>query len=267
MNLLLIGCGNVGSILLEHWDGINRIDRIAVVQPSMQNAAQFAQNPNISFFNSLDAVPQNFAEEITVLAVKPQNLSDIMPFLQQRPNNIVVSLLAGIKIQQISSKLTNTSRIIRIMPNIALITGNSLNLAFGQQNLNAAEIINLEKLFATSGSLIWLEQENQIDTLTPISGCGPAYFLLIAQILVAEAINQGIDANLARNIIRETFLGTASLVEINDDYAHWIDAISSKGGLTEAALNVLRPNLQTVMPNALNAALARIEELTRENSR
>ncbi|HSX20489.1 MAG TPA: pyrroline-5-carboxylate reductase dimerization domain-containing protein [Gammaproteobacteria bacterium] len=266
MNLLLIGCGNIGGTLLKLWSAMSVFQRIVVVQPSMKHAAHYQQHQAIEFVNNIKEVPADFAEDVLVLAVKPQQLNDILPGLSTRNSNaILVSLLAGTKTEHLSS--ASASKIIHLMPNVAIKTGKSVNLAYATQNLQLTDVAKIEEIFQPTGKITWLSTDEQIELLAPFSACGPAYFFLLAELLVGEAVKVGINADVARNIMQQTFVGTASLVEGAADYDALIKSVASKKGVTEAALDVLRPDLTNSLSKAISAALSRSKELVRENSR
>ena len=266
MNLMLIGCGNIGSALLNLWAPFNLFNRIIVVQPSMSSAHRFRNKVAIEFVESMDAIDQNFSADLTVLAIKPQTINKVMTALAQRSHDsIIVSLLAGIKLSQLTAFMLDNSRIARIMPNIAIKTGQSVNLAFSAQSLSVEDVNRIERVFKSSGSMIWVKKENDLDILTPISGSGPAYFFLLAETLVAEVMKLGIDENMARKLVQHVFLGSASLVAENKNFEALITSVASKKGVTEAALTVMEPNFKKIMQESLKAAQIRLKELSNEN--
>ncbi|WP_253300059.1 pyrroline-5-carboxylate reductase [Wolbachia endosymbiont of Chironomus riparius] len=267
MNLLLIGCGNIGKALLHLWAPLNNLfERIVVVQPSMSHANNFINSHSIEFVNSINSVAENFLADLIILAIKPQTIGEVMPELVQRiDNSIIVSMLAGINLAQLSSFLPNQSRVVRLMPNIAIKTGQSINLFFSKKNLVAQDVNIIESAFKPSGMIFWLDKESDIDILTPISGSGPAYFFLLSEILLAETIKFGIDENIACKLVQQIFLGSASLVEKNNNFQNLTSSVASKKGVTEEALKVLKPNIEQAMEKALKAALKRSKELSNEN--
>lgn len=268
MNLMLIGCGNIGGALLNLWAPLDLFDRIIVVQPSLSASHRFSKNTIIEFVDSIGSIPQDFSENLTILAIKPQNIDKIMPELTSRScDSIVVSLLAGITLSQLSSFMLDKAKIVRIMPNVAIKTGRSVNLAFSTQNLRDDEISSTERVFRPSGSMIWVKKESYLDTLTPISGSGPAYFFLLAETLVEEAMKLGVEEKMARGLIQQVFIGSASLVADNKNFEALIQSVASKKGITEAALTVMTPNMKQTVQESLKVALLRLEELSNENCR
>ena len=219
------------------------------------------------FVQDIGSIPQNFSENITVLAVKPQNLSEIAPSLMCRKNNsMVASVLAGTSISKLSSMLPNYSKIVRIMPNMAIKVRKSINLMFAPRELTMQETSEIETLFLPSGKIFWLPDEVLIDLLTPISGSGPAYFFLLAELLVNETIKVVENEELAQEIVQTLFLGSARLVEGNNDYKSLITAVASKKGVTEAALQKMQPGMKKAVQAGIAAAVTRLKKLAHENS-
>jgi pyrroline-5-carboxylate reductase len=105
-----------------------------------------------------------------------------------------------------------------------------------------------------------MSQEDHLDVLTPISGCGPAYFFLLAEIMVEEAVKLGLDLKTAHAIVRGVFIGSASLVD-SADFAFLRESVSSKGGVTEAALTIMAPEMRNLLAKSLQAATTRLKEL------
>jgi pyrroline-5-carboxylate reductase len=266
MNLLLVGCGNIGSALLKLWVSNKSFDTIVVVQPSMSLATYFADSATVRFVKEFKFIPVDFIPDLLVLAIKPQMFSALLPDIsKQVQNSIVVSLLSGISIKSLQNAVKTSTKIVRLMPNVAIKTGLSVNLTYTSQNFMSADVSAIEKAFAVSGKIVWLQQEELLDILTPISGSGPAYFFLLAEILSQAAHRAGIDDILARELAQQVLIGSASLVATSTDFETLIDSVTSKGGITEAALKVMTPGFNLVFDESLKKALLRLRELEHED--
>jgi len=263
MKLLLVGCGHLGSALLHAWLANEALQKIVVVQPSLSKAAMFKKDPVLTFVSTLQEVPADFKPDMIVLAVKPQKLHLVAPELSAlvEENTLLVSFLAGVSVTKLATYIPQHAKTIRIMPNIALKIGQSVNLTYTAHQLTHKELEQIEVAFSSSGKIHWLAREELIDLLTPMSGSGPAYFFLMAEILVQITIDCGIEENIARNLIQQTFIGSAQLTHETNDFQALITAVASQGGVTEAALHVLKPVLNDSMRQAVAAALIRIKEL------
>ncbi len=266
MKILLIGCGNIGGALLNSWVACDIASEIVVVQPSLRNKDMLASS-KLSFVQSIKSVSRSFVEDLLVLAVKPQNLNDASPDLINRNSNaVIVSTLAGISLEMLHNALPNHPDLIRVMPNIAIKNGNSVNLAFIAPGASKQHRQLFHAAFAPSGDIFVLDEEKQIDLLTPIFGSGPAYFFLLADILLKEAMKYGISAEDAKRMTDALLIGSARLINEKQSYTELISSICSKKGVTEVALNYVKPRLVPLIEQGLNAALNRIDELKNENS-
>lgn len=259
MRILLIGCGNIGNALLKTWKNIEEIKEVAVVDPNVVNS----DLPNITFFKDIDAL-QDFSEDIIVLAVKPQMLNQVLNVIRNRNSNaLVVSTLAGITTKILAQGLKNHKNIIRIMPNMAIKTGHSVNLAFVPCGVSAESLELFKNVFIKSGKIFFLNQEDQIDILTPIFGCGPAYFFLLADIML-EYLSKNAISN-AKEMMDELLIGVSSLAQNDVQYKDIIKSVSSKQGVTEAALKAIGSDMHELIEKSFKAALTRIQELSNEN--
>lgn len=263
MNLLLVGCGNLGSILLRAWSSAQYFNNIVVVQPSLANAPKFKQNQTIHFVPNVQDIPAGLKFDVIMLAIKPQIIQEVLPGLSQyASDSIVVSLLAGVGVDKLVNYLGKAAKTVRLMPNIAMQIGQSANLAFANRYTSAQDLDCINQIFGILGKMIWLEEEAHLDILTPISGSGPAYFFLLAEILTQVTMKQGIEEHMAREIARQTLLGSAMLADKADNFETLITSVASKGGVTEAALGVLRPAMPQIVDEAMQAALKRLKELS-----
>jgi pyrroline-5-carboxylate reductase len=263
MNLLLVGCGSLGSILLHAWSSAQLFDNIMVLQPSLSAARNFKQNHAIQFVSHVQDIPAGFKFDVIVLAVKPQIIHEVMPKLSPYVNgSIIVSLLAGVQVAKLTGYLEGAVKIVRVMPNIAMKIGQSTNPAFAGDYTSAQDLDFINQIFGMLGKMIWLAREEQLDLLTPISGSGPAYFFLLAEVLTQITIKQGIEEHVARQIVRQTLLGSAMLAMEADNFETLITSVASKGGVTEAALSRLSPKMPEIMDEAMQAALKRLKELS-----
>src|SRR3989338_2731963 len=176
--------------------------------------------------------------EVIVLAVKPQDLAatagEIAALLTAR--HTVISILAGTPIAKIKKGLGNACAIIRAMPNLGAKVGHSVTALAGAENRPEA-IQAAEQLFSGCGKTVRLD-EKYFDLVTAVSGSGPAYFFLMMELLVEEAVSQGLPEEKARLLAVETALGSALLAGASSDSpAELRKKVTSKGGTTEAALN------------------------------
>ena len=263
---LIIGCGNLGATLLHAWAKHHALATIVVVQPSLSREAQFASSKFITFVPSVEAIPDDFSPDIIVLAFKPHHLNTVIadyhPYIHR--HTLIISLLAGTPLERLAKHCPSTETLVRVMPNLAMKVGESVNLIFAPHHLPNIKCQTINQLFSLTGEVIWLESEKRLDQLTTLSSSGLAYFFLLAQLMTQAAIKLGLPPDKAKAVIRQTLLGSASLATAFPelDFEQWVTQVASKKGVTEAALNRLQPELTTLFDQALTASLERVEQLS-----
>ncbi len=198
-----------------------------------------------------------------LLAVKPQSarelLQDLSPLLKDK---LVISIMAGISIKTLG-KLTGSKRIVRAMPNLPATVGLGCTGWCATKAITAADHTMIETIFAAVGTQIELMDESKLDAVTAISGSGPAYFFLLAELLGMKALEEGFTAQQAAVLARATLIGSGVLVA-NDKRTLTAlrEAVTSKGGTTEAALASFSANqLDTLINEAVDAAIIRCRKL------
>jgi len=159
---------------------------------------------------------------------------------------------------------TGTERVVRAMPNLPARVGKGMTGWVASEQVAADEKSFVTELFSLFGVQVPLEKEEMIDAFTAVSGSGPAYFFYLAELLEEKAKAFGFSDADARMLAGQTFLGAAAIfAEGGKTAREWREAVTSKGGTTEAALGVLQEkNIDEIMGAALNAAKKRSEELS-----
>lgn len=260
--LLLIGCGKLGTVFLKTWLCHKTFSEIVVVQPSLDSEKSFKEDASLTFVKKPMEIPADFKPEVVVIAVKPHQVLGLLgEYARYKNSALFVSLATGISLKDCEEKLGGGAHVVRLMPNIAVEVGQSVNLACGLESLDSKYKNLTEKIFAATGKLVWLDSEELIDQLTPISGSGPAYFFLLAEILADSILRHGIDKETSLAIANQVLLGSALLTTENPDLSALRSSVTSKGGVTEAALKILQPRLKNLVEEALKAAMDRIGEL------
>lgn len=256
MKILLIGCGKMGSGLLDGWQksGIAAAD-ITVVDPFYEG--------KITSYGFAEDINKNYTPDFVLLAVKPQNIDEIMPHLKRFSGAVFISIIAGKTIAYFRKQLPNAV-IIRTMPNLPALIGKGITAAVAGQKLEAKVKSAVIKLLEPCGKLIWLDDENLINSVTAISGSGPAYVFLFAQSLIEAGQELGLDEATAKELVLETIKGSIALAETSGDNLVTLkENVTSKGGTTAAALEVLETGdaLKKLIKTASKQAKLRAEEL------
>jgi pyrroline-5-carboxylate reductase len=262
--LLLIGGGKMGSALLAGWREQGFSSAI-VVDPS-PDAAKLA-GPGIAVVGSANDIPPGFTPEAVVLAVKPQMAELALPaYARFAGHAVFISIMAGKTIHGICQMLGAKAAVIRAMPNTPAAIGQGITVAIAGCHVTATQHKLANTLLAATGQIAWVSDESLLDPVTAISGGGPAYVFLLAELLEKAALEQGIPHELARLLARQTIIGSAALLAAStEDAADLRIAVTSPGGTTEQALAVLRADdaWPKLISEAIEAATKRSQQLER----
>ena len=260
-SLLLVGCGRMGSAMLAGWRERGLAESFAV-DPSPQ-AARCA-GPDLTVVADLASVPAGFAPAAVVLAVKPQNAASVLPaYARFAGSAVFLSIMAGRTIGGIQDLLGGQAAIVRAMPNTPAAVRQGVTVITPNAYVTAAQRDLAESLLRAIGLVEWVEQEALLDPVTAVSGSGPAYVFLLAELMEQAAIEQGIAPDLARVLARQTVAGSGALLAASAESAADLrKAVTSPAGTTEAALKVLMA--PDAMPRALSEAIAAATRRSRE---
>jgi pyrroline-5-carboxylate reductase len=205
--------------------------------------------------------------QILVLAVKPQALQavarEIGPSVR-RAKPLVISLAAGVTEAAIDRWLGGDADIVRCMPNTPALVKTGATALHGNDQVSAEQRSRAEAVLRAVGLTVWVETEELLDTVTALSGSGPAYFFLFMEAMEEAAIQLGLEAATARLLAQQTALGAARLaIESDDSPAELRRRVTSPGGTTERAVGVFeQAALRATTLAAMQAAQARAVELS-----
>lgn len=237
--------------------------RIHVVDPVPELRESLAREYGIE----VTADPSTFLYriDVLVLAVKPQDMAAALgPWREalaiSRP--LVISVAAGLTVAQLEQICGSTLDIVRAMPNRAATVGESASGLFVPPR-SAAATERAEAVLAAAGSVVRVQDEALLDLVTAISGSGPAYFFLLAEALATAGRAGGLDAATADKLATATLRGAGAMALPGSDLAALRESITSKGGTTAAALEVLRQRgWESIVAEAVSAAAQRSRELS-----
>ena len=261
-SILLIGCGRMGGAMLAGWRERGLAASIAV-----DPAPEAAQNAGADLHVVADAaaIPADFAPAAVVLAVKPQNAAETLPLHARYAGKAVfLSIMAGRTIGGMQSLLGNGAQIVRAMPNTPAAVRQGVTVACPGAGVTQGQRDLCDALLQAIGKVAWVADESLLDPVTAVSGSGPAYVFLLAELMEREAVRQGIPADLARLLARQTVAGSGALLAASaDESAALRVAVTSPGGTTKAALDVLMASdaWPALMEKAILAATVRSREL------
>lgn len=263
--VLLLGCGKMGSALVRGWAKLG-LTQIHIVDPG--DPPSDLQHVITRHDRDLAAITDISPDTAVILAIKPQQMADVLSTLKPRirTNNLIISIAAGRTTGGIENALHPGQSIVRAMPNLPAAIGLGITAAYATRSLTPTQKDEAGQLLRAAGDLVWLNDEQDLDAVTALSGSGPAYIFLLTEILARAGEDLGLEKNLAAQLARQTVIGSAALLAATPDLSATTlrENVTSPGGTTEAALAVLGTNdaLQTLFTKALRAARDRAKELS-----
>jgi len=202
--------------------------------------------------------------DVIILAVKPQNLADILSELtgHLRPAQLLLSIIAGARLDTICTGLKHLPA-VRAMPNTPAQIGQGITVWTATGNVNEEQKQQARAILGATGREIYVENESDIDKATAISGSGPAYFFLFAEALTDAAVEIGLSPDVAEKLVLQTMLGSGHLTEESGKPpADLRRMVTSPGGTTAEAIDELEKGRFTeLVTRAVKAAYKRAREL------
>lgn len=259
--LVLLGCGKMGSAMLQGWlaDGLPTAS-VHVIDPY---PSDWVKSTNVHVNKGLPASPA-----IVLIAVKPQMMGDALPAIQAMATgeSLFVSVAAGVTLSTYEDILGADNPIIRAMPNTPAAVGRGITALIGNARVTEAHLSLAEGLLQAVGQTVRLDNEDQMDAVTGVSGSGPAYVFHLIETLAAAGEAQGLPADLAMKLARATVGGAGVLAEEAEDSPAQLRVnVTSPNGTTQAALEVLmdeESGFPALLKRAVKAATDRSKELS-----
>jgi pyrroline-5-carboxylate reductase len=263
MTVLLIGAGRMGSALLKGWRA-KKLKPIIVVEP--KPSAQIRKLAREKVITLVAAPSQVKVKKIDacVVAIKPQVLKGEAAALAgvAKSGAVMISIAAGTSVSALQAAWGSKARIIRAMPNLPGAIGQGITGLYAAKGVSPADKQRADTLLAALGETLWVRQEALIDSVTALSGSGPAYVFHLTEAMAAAGITAGLKPADAQKLARATVAGAGALLAADTAAAGQLrEAVTSPGGTTAAALAVLMPELTSLMTRAILAAKKRAEEL------
>lgn len=264
--VVLVGAGRMGTALLKGWIG-RKLGPIAVVEPKPSpELRRLTKLKRIALHAGIEDVDAA-SVGVCVVAIKPQILRSEAARLKAFADAgaLILSIAAGTSTESFANACGPKARIIRSMPNLPGSIGKGISALYATSRATARDRAEAEALLAALGDTVWVKQETMIDTVTAVSGSGPAYVFLMVEALAAAAEREGLPRPLALKLARATITGAGALLEASDKPADELRRdVTSPGGTTEAALSVLMEQdaLSVLIARAVEAARKRAHDLS-----
>jgi pyrroline-5-carboxylate reductase len=266
LSIGFIGGGNMAHAIIS---GLLRAGheptKIRVADPDEKQQARIR-----SLHGSLEVTDQNHSvagqSEVLILAVKPHINADVIAGLanHSRPaSQLIISIAAGVTLTSLENWLGDDGPVVRIMPNQPALVGAGMSVLVASGSVTPAQKEQADYIARATGRALWIDDETLMDTVTAISGSGPAYFYLLMEIMSESARRMGLPAELAEALVRQTAFGASETAKNPDtDIVKLRQSVTSKGGTTQAALTYLdNAGIRDIFGKALEAARDRSIEL------
>jgi pyrroline-5-carboxylate reductase len=213
----------------------------------------------------VDANPQLLPHAATlILAVKPQSVPEVLPEIASllRPHHLLISICAGVPLSYLQSFCPRPVRMIRAMPNTPALIQKGATALAPSPAARPEDISTAEAIFQAVGITV-LVKESQMDTVTGLSGSGPAYVFAVIEALAAGGVKEGLSQDVALTLTTQTVLGAAHLIQDTAKHPATLrDQVCTPGGTTMAGLYAMEEGgFRLALMNAVIAATKRSKEL------
>ena len=254
-HILLAGCGKMGGAMLAGWLADKDLQaEFSILDPIASEVGAPIFNSPAEWQAAGLPVP-----DIIVLAVKPQLMAEVAPGLRALagPQTAYLSIAAGLSSGGLADLFGSGAAIIRSMPNLPATVRQGITALYANAAVSPHQLQLADQLLGAIGSVVQLEDESLMDAVTALSGSGPAYVFLLAEVMQQAGEALGLEAALASQLARQTVIGAAALLNEAAEPASVLrENVTSKGGTTAAALSVLMgpDGLDQLMERAMQAA-------------
>ena len=278
-NFYFIGFGNMALTIYQRMDK-SPYENIFLIEKSNQRIKEIKKMSSIDsgeFFLShhtkiIKQLSRNKLSyfDIILLAVKPAQIKSVCTQIKSLTNSpFVISMAAGVNTSKIIKYLEYPpDRIARVMPNLCAKKGKAITGIFydGKNNVKKKSAVGstVSQIFASIGQILWVKQESDLDSVTAISGSGPAYIYYIMNAMIDAAEEIGLKRSDAQRLVAQTIIGAGETGKGIENLESEIVKVSSKGGTTEKAIDVFKQKkLDTIIKQAVKAAYKRSKELSK----
>lgn len=275
--LYFIGYGNMAEAIYQRIDK-KLFGRIFLIEKNSERRVYINEKnyKKTQVLKELNGIKFNNSD-IVLLAVKPNQIKSVCEeinslILGKKDIPIIISIAAGVTTTAIKNfiinnltNLQNDIDIFRAMPNLCARDGEAITGLYGKsKQINKSNLTTIiSKIFKSIGEILWVKKESDLDIVTAISGSGPAYFFYFIDTMIKSAVELGLDKKNAKKLVIQTVIGSGKAGISIDNFAEQISKVASKGGTTEAAINLLnKKNLDVIFTQAIKAAYSKSKEIS-----
>ncbi len=259
----IIGCGNMGEALLTGL--LNKSVKNITVSEKQEERFEYLKKkyPQITLNKDNQSLVKN--SSVIILAVKPQDIESLLQDVSSSLtiSHLIISVAAGIKTSFIEKTIQKRIPIIRVMPNLPAFIGKGLSVYCTSKMISEEHEKLAEEIFGSVGKVLKME-EDKLDTVTAISGSGPAYVFYMLEAMLEAGIELGLTEEQAKILSVQTIIGAGKMIERGENPAILRKKVTSPKGTTEAALQVL---IETKWKEALVQAIKKAQQRSKELSK
>lgn len=266
--ICFIGAGNmsrslIGGLLASGYDK----SKVWASDPNTDTTDSLSQRFGIKCYNDNQQAIQQ--ADILVLAVKPQQLQalckSLAPSVQEK-KPLLISIAAGVRSADIDRWLGGGQAVVRSMPNTPALIQTGATGLFANPKVTTTQKADAEHILRAAGLTLWVNQENQLDAVTALSGSGPAYYFLFMEAMEAAGKQLGLDPKTAHLLTLQTAFGAAKMaLESSDDCATLRQQVTSPNGTTEQAIKSFESDqFSDIVSRAMHASHKRAQQLADE---
>ena len=270
LRICFLGTGSMGSAVLRGLLASGFESKLISATTQTELSAKNLRSLGVSAL-SLESSPDanvllSSDAQVVVLGVKPYKIADVLSEIRDElpVDAVVISMAAGIELATMAEKLPDHKNLIRTMPNTPALVGKGVTGVAPAATASASALETAMDLFQTVGEAVQLE-EKQINSLSAISGSGPAWLMFIVEKWEEVALSRGFTKEQAAVMVRSTLIGSAELLaQTAEEPAILRKNVTSPGGTTEKIIATLEEaNLTKLFDQALQAAVNRADEIAR----
>lgn len=261
----MIGAGSMAEALIAGMVKEDLLEASGITVTNRSNKEKLQELKNTyGVSTTYDLQELCHGADAVMLAMKPKDALNALVSIKDilEPHTVIISVLAGVSISSMERILDKPLPIVRAMPNTSATIGKSATALAGNELVSAQSSLMVEKIFQTVGLTKFVKEE-QLDVVTGLSGSGPAYIYYLFEAFEKGAVDLGLDKELAKDLIVQTFLGAAEMLSKTSKSASQLrEEVTSPGGTTEAGLRVLADHgVQQAFINCINEATAQSKRL------
>jgi pyrroline-5-carboxylate reductase len=259
-----IGTGNMAQAIMKGVLGSGMKRRVSVC--GFDTYTETAQKAKKAY--KIKIMPDNASliknSDVVVMAVKPQNMEEVLSVSGGffTGEQVIISIMAGVSIKKIQGFVPRVP-VVRVMPNMPALVGEGACGFSASKQVKPSALKLAKEILETFCKVTYMLPESQIDSVTALSGSGPAYFFYYAEAMMSAAVEMGFDKEKAKMLIAQTMIGSGRLIMESGDTPEQLRIkVTSKGGTTQKALETMdASDMKLTIANAVKAAKVRAQEL------